>query len=807
MDLGSVLLTVGLDSKPLQAGFQAARQGAERAGQAIAQGIGGSGGTLNALNIKLVSLQNEFQKVEIGSRRFRELRREIEQTEKRLNGLQGRGSGLSSLLSGLAGLGAGAAAGAFLKQSIDAAVELETITKKLTISLGDRGAAGALAFTRGLADQLGLSFKTLAGTFSGFTAAATAASVPLQVQKDLFAAVSKAAQQLGLSNDEIRGTFVALQQIASKGVVSMEELRQQLGERLPIAIAAAAKGFGIGQRELIKLVETGGLAARDFFPAITKGLNELTAASAGAPTAAQNFQKLGNAFDELQTSVGTEILPTVIEQVKNLTGVLGGVGVTLKANKLGLGSNLFRGVAGLNLVGSTIGNALGLIPEEGSRAVGALQALQNQFNLTEKEARALFTDAIAAEGGRYNTFGQLIIDAESFEKALDSLLPRAIEFRKANRDTTGDLNQQQAAAARLLEIDKARADAQKQFIEGPRQALRDAQALQGLQGAALQLAQQQLNIDKLRAAERQAIAEYDKKLSAAGFDRENTGVIQAAAKVEGASLAVRTALVEGSSALQQASRDAALRLVAAQQSLSDAKQLAGVPTFSTGETGPARAAIQQIQGVRQGIEQARQAFRDASAEASQAFLRGLEGQAVDVLQSAARTAGLELQRALVAGRDQLVIGARQAAEALKQSRLQLASIVADPQGLNELLSPQQGEERTQQALQSILPAFRAAQSAFERLTGVQAPDFTGPAQGVLSAVQDFISRVDREQRAQEAVQLNGRSLEVINEALAVATNQLATATRELAAKNWNVNVSVPGGTATGDVIGAVNGAF
>jgi tape measure domain-containing protein len=792
--LGSAVLTVSVDDTQLQAGLQAARRQAESTGKAMSQGLAGSASTIGGLTSKLDGLQRELQDVEIGSRRFRELRREIEQTEKRLNGLQGRGSGLSNLLTGLAGLGAGAAAGAFLKQSIDAAVQLETITKKLSNTLGPQGAAGALAFTQGLSDQLGLSFKTLAGSFASFTAAATAANVPLQVQKDLFSAVSKAAQQLGLSNDEINGSLLALQQIASKGTVSMEELRGQLGERLPIAFAAAAKGLGVTQRELIKLVETGGLTAREFFPAITKGLNELTAASAGAPTAAQNFQKLGNAFDQLQTSVGREVLPSITEQVKNLTGVLEGVGVVLQANKLGLG-------------GGFIGNALGIIPEQGSRAVGALKALQNQFNLTDEQARALFTDAIAAEGGRYNPFGQLIIDAESFKKALDSLLPRAIEFRNANRDRTGDLKKEEAAAARLLEIDKARADAQKQFIEGPRQALRDAQALQGLQGAALQLAQQQLNIDKLRAAERQAIAEYDKKLSAAGFDRENTGVIQAAAKVEGASLAVRTALVEGSSALQQASRDAALRLVAAQQSLSDAKQLAGVPTFSTGETGPARAAIQQIQGVRQGIEQARQAFRDASAEASQAFLRGLEGQAVDVLQSAARTAGLELQRALVAGRDQLVIGARQAAEALKQSRLQLASIVADPQGLNELLSPQQGEERTQQALQSILPAFRAAQSAFERLTGVQAPDFTGPAQGVLSAVQDFISRVDREQRAQEAVQLNGRSLEVINEALAVATNQLATATRELAAKNWNVNVSVPGGTATGDVIGAVNGAF
>ena len=46
----------------------------------------------------------------------------------------------------------------------------------------------------------------------------------------------------------------ALAQMASKGTVSMEELRQQLGDRLPGALGLAAKGLGITEQELIKLV-------------------------------------------------------------------------------------------------------------------------------------------------------------------------------------------------------------------------------------------------------------------------------------------------------------------------------------------------------------------------------------------------------------------------------------------------------------------------------------------------------------------------------------------------------------------------
>jgi tape measure domain-containing protein len=113
-----------------------------------------------------------------------------------------------------------------------------------------------------------------------------------------------------------------LQQIASKGTVQMEELRGQLGERLPIAFGAAAKGLGLTQQELIKLVESGRLTADQFFPALTKGLNELTTGSGGATTAAQNFQKLGNAWKDLQTQFGQNLLPQVIEGVNLLKGIV-----------------------------------------------------------------------------------------------------------------------------------------------------------------------------------------------------------------------------------------------------------------------------------------------------------------------------------------------------------------------------------------------------------------------------------------------------------------------------------------------------
>lgn len=290
--------------------------------------------SLEVMRQRVADLTGALNKVAVGSPAFQALQRdvaaasaELTQAEKAA-GLAQRGFG--GLLQTLAGFGAGAAVLGFFKAAIGEASNLESVARRLSNTLGPAGAAGALEFTRQLSGDLGLSFKTLSSGFASFTAAATAANVPIEQQKGLFAAVSKAAQSLGMSNDEISGSLLALRQIASKGTVSMEELRGQLGERMPIALAAAAKGLGLTQRELIKLVESGRLSASEFFPALTKGLNELTSGSGGTRTAAQRFQDLQNAWTNLQTAFGQTVLPAVVGVVGSLSSALNGATSNLK---------------------------------------------------------------------------------------------------------------------------------------------------------------------------------------------------------------------------------------------------------------------------------------------------------------------------------------------------------------------------------------------------------------------------------------------------------------------------------------------
>ena len=330
--LGRATFDILLDTSAFKAGIEQVRTLAGRAGKSIEEALGpkASKGTLAALDVRVNSLREEIRLVEIGSAKYKELAKQIRLATQERDKAESdgglKGGGLGAGLRGLAGA-AGltisfAALTAAISGSVKAAAEFETVTKKLENTLGAGGAADALQFTKGLADQLGQSYLQLSDDFGTFTAAASASGVPLQQQRDVFAAVATAGQRLGLSNEQVSGSLLALQQIASKGTVQMEELRNQLGDRLPVALSAAAAGLGLNQKELIGLVESGKLTAAEFFPALTKGLNELTKGAGGALTLNQQLGQLGNAWNELQVELGKTLFPIATAGVAGLTGAL-----------------------------------------------------------------------------------------------------------------------------------------------------------------------------------------------------------------------------------------------------------------------------------------------------------------------------------------------------------------------------------------------------------------------------------------------------------------------------------------------------
>lgn len=78
--------------------------------------------------------------------------------------------------------------------------------------------------------------------------------------------------RFGGGSEQLKRASVAIQQMAGKGVISMEELRQQLGEAVPNAMQLMSQATGMGMREMVKEISLGrvqsGKALTNFFIAL-----------------------------------------------------------------------------------------------------------------------------------------------------------------------------------------------------------------------------------------------------------------------------------------------------------------------------------------------------------------------------------------------------------------------------------------------------------------------------------------------------------------------------------------------------------
>ncbi len=83
-----------------------------------------------------------------------------------------------------------------------------------------------------------------------------------------------AGSALALSKDQMDGVFLALGQMISKGKVQAEELRGQLGERLPGAFDMAAKAMGVTTAKLDDMLKKGQVTAEEMLPKLAKVLHD-----------------------------------------------------------------------------------------------------------------------------------------------------------------------------------------------------------------------------------------------------------------------------------------------------------------------------------------------------------------------------------------------------------------------------------------------------------------------------------------------------------------------------------------------------
>ena len=199
-----------------------------------------------------------------------------------------------------------AALGKALHEVLAATRQMQSIQTRFTYAFdGLEAGKEQLEFVRQEANRLGLEMTSAANGYAQLAAAAKNLNISQEETQQVFSGVANAVAAMGLSADEANGVFLALSQIAGKGKVSMEELRQQLGERLTPAMSLAAKAMGVTTAELEKMVANG-ISAEKFLPKFGAAMQE-----AFAPTAAENVKTLTgqmnlltNRYNEFLLSVG-----------------------------------------------------------------------------------------------------------------------------------------------------------------------------------------------------------------------------------------------------------------------------------------------------------------------------------------------------------------------------------------------------------------------------------------------------------------------------------------------------------------------
>jgi tape measure domain-containing protein len=182
------------------------------------------------------------------------------------------GNSVKNLVLGYVSLQAATSA---LGASFDRALKLDSINASMTAIMGSSEAA-AEQFKKlsDFANQYGLNLIAVSDSYKNFSASALSANVSLEQTDYIFQSVAKAAAVLKLSNDDLKGALNAMAQMISKGTVQAEELRGQLGERLPGAFNIAAKAMGVTTAELGKMLQNGEVMAGELLPKLAEELNK-----------------------------------------------------------------------------------------------------------------------------------------------------------------------------------------------------------------------------------------------------------------------------------------------------------------------------------------------------------------------------------------------------------------------------------------------------------------------------------------------------------------------------------------------------
>lgn len=249
-----------------------------------------------------------------------------------------------------------------------------------------------------LGNKYGQSINNLEQSFGKFLAASRGAGVEIDTVKNIFQGLTQAVSSFGLSSEDANLAFLAVEQMMGKGVVSAEELRRQLGERIPTAMTAMARAVGEqygtdgSVAALQQKLKAGAINSAEVMEVFVEKLKELS----GAPDVDNletSYTRLGNRLREIV--VDWDITGKLKMAVDAISGLLG----LLKDHFLA-----FAGAVAGTAVGGKIMKSFRNITSAKRAEVEALKSeLEKEKALYEESVQAYEQAEAKMQGKLYDT--------------------------------------------------------------------------------------------------------------------------------------------------------------------------------------------------------------------------------------------------------------------------------------------------------------------------------------------------------------------------------------------------------------------
>ena len=359
----------------------------------------------------------------------------VNQLDDQVSKIGGNSARIESLSNAFRAL----AAAVVVKEFIDANVELEKFERAMVLLKGStEGAATEFEYVRELSRRLGLELFTTADAYTSLTAATKGTLLQGQATRDIFEAVSIAMSSLGKSSADTQGALLAISQIVSKGNVSLEELRGQLGERLPGAFQLAANAMGMSTSELDKFVSSGNLTAEVFLPKFAAELKKTFGDVRDMEGFTASLNRMKNALDEAYITIGksgafdaltkgleitTAAITGTISSFKLLGEIIGTIaGAIATGDFSGVGTAVDAAMTKAANSTRDASNAMLGIKEETKKAEQAVEEYGDAVSRRMKSGAGAALDLKKATEDVNKALKELGLDPKQFEKPVENII-------------------------------------------------------------------------------------------------------------------------------------------------------------------------------------------------------------------------------------------------------------------------------------------------------------------------------------------------------------------------------------------------